>query len=110
MKRQDSKAEHAMSCCDGANGRQTVREQALRDDLLRRLNRIEGQIRGVKGMVEKDAYCDDVLNQIAAARAALRAVSSVLLESHLHGCVVRRVRDGDDEVIDELLRTINKLM
>lgn len=101
-----------VSCCCTAddNARKTVREENLRNDLLKRLSRVEGQIRGVKGMIERDAYCDDVLNQIAAARAALKSISSLLLESHIHGCLVRRIRDGEDVVVDELLATINKLM
>ena len=79
-------------------------------DLIHRLNRIEGQVRGIKGMVEKDEYCDDILNQIAAARAALTSISKIVLESHIHGCVTERIRSGDDAVVDELLKTIDRLL
>ncbi|MBC8079648.1 MAG: metal-sensing transcriptional repressor, partial [Gorillibacterium sp.] len=69
-----------------------------------------GQVRGVKGLIEKDTYCDDVLNQISAIQAALNSVGKVLLEGHMKSCVVERIQEGDHEVIDELLLTINKLM
>ncbi len=107
----NNKPECGTSCCaDDTNARTTHREEKLRMNLLKRLNRVEGQIRGVKGMIERDAYCDDVLNQIAAARAALKSISSLLLESHIHGCLVDKIRRGEDEVVDELLLTINKLL
>ncbi|MFC4768616.1 metal-sensitive transcriptional regulator [Effusibacillus consociatus] len=79
-------------------------------DLISRLNRIEGQIRGVKGMIEKDTYCDDVLNQIAAIQSALNSVGKLLLTSHMKSCVVERIQEGDHEVIDELMKTMNKLL
>ncbi|RKD24509.1 CsoR family transcriptional regulator [Ammoniphilus oxalaticus] len=79
-------------------------------NLATRLNRIEGQIRGIKGMIEKDVYCDDVLNQIAAAQSALNSVGKILLESHLRSCVTERIQKGDSEVIDELLKTVHKLL
>ena len=92
------------------SARSTVREQELRQDLLRRLNRIEGQIRGIRSMVERDAYCDDILTQVAAASAAMDAVGKRLLESHIRGCFVRRIREGDDDIVTELLSTISKLL
>ena len=79
-------------------------------DLLNRLNRIEGQIRGIRGMVEKEAYCPDILTQVAAASAALNSFSKVLLASHIKTCVAQDIRDGKDETIDELLTTLQKLM
>ena len=78
--------------------------------MISRLNRIEGQIRGIKGMIEKDVYCDDVITQLSAAQSALNSVAKILLEGHLKGCVVDRLSEGDTEVIDELLTTIQKLM
>lgn len=100
------------SCCCPAEvtNRTTKRSEKLRTDLLSRLSRIEGQVRGIKGMVEKDSYCDDVLNQVAAAQAALNSVAKILLESHIRGCVVRKIKNGDEEVIDELIHTIGKLL
>ena len=79
-------------------------------DLIHRLNRIEGQIRGIRGMVEKEAYCPDILTQVAAASAALNSFSKVLLASHIKTCVAQDIRDGKDETIDELLTTLQKLM
>lgn len=98
-------------CCpEESTNRTTKRSEKLRTDLLSRLSRIEGQVRGIKGMVEKDSYCDDVLNQVAAAQAALNSVAKILLESHIRGCVVRKIKNGDEEVIDELIHTIGKLL
>lgn len=90
--------------------RKTIREDSFRTGLIKRLNRIEGQIRGIKGMVEKDSYCDDVLNQIAAAQAALNSVSKLILQSHIKGCLVKKIKNGEDEIVDELITTIGKLL
>ncbi len=78
--------------------------------LINRLNRIEGQIRGIKGMVEKNAYCTDVLVQSAAVGAAVNAFNRELLGEHIRTCVVRDIRDGKYEIIDELLDTLQRLM
>jgi CsoR family transcriptional regulator, copper-sensing transcriptional repressor len=77
--------------------------------VLDRLNRIEGQIRGIKNMIEEGTYCDDVINQIEASRSALHSVQIVLLESHIKNCVVDQLQQGDTEVIEEVLKTIKKL-
>lgn len=90
--------------------RKSHHSDKTKGNLMMRLNRIEGQIRGIKGMIEKDTYCDDVLNQIAAVQSALNGVSRLLLEGHMKSCIVERIQDGDHEVIDELLVTMNKLM
>lgn len=90
--------------------KKTVREEKFKSDLAARLNRIEGQIRGIKGMIEKDAYCDDVLNQVAAVKSALNSVSKIILESHIHACVMEKLRNGEDEIIGELIKTIGKLL
>ena len=79
-------------------------------DLINRLNRIEGQIRGIKGMVEKDAYCPDILIQVAAANAALNSFNKVLLANHIKTCVTRDIREGREETVDERLATLQKLM
>ena len=79
-------------------------------DLLHRLNRIEGQIRGIKGMVERDAYCTDILTQVAAVNAALCSFNKVLLANHIRTCVAEDIRSGKDETIDELVTTLQKLM
>lgn len=78
--------------------------------LMNRLNRIEGQIRGIKGMVENGAYCPDILVQSAAVNAAVNAFNKELLASHIRSCVVNDIRNGKDEVIDELVCTLQKLM
>ncbi len=78
--------------------------------LINRLNRIEGQIRGIKGMIEKDAYCPDILVQSAAVNAAVNAFNKELLSNHIKTCVVSDIRSGNDETIDELLATLQKLM
>lgn len=96
--------------CEICTSRMTAREMKLRNDLISRLNRIEGQIRGIKGMIEKDAYCDDVLNQISAARAALDSISKLVLENHIRGCLVKDIKTGNDETVDELIVTIGKLL
>ncbi|MGO4108340.1 metal-sensitive transcriptional regulator [Paenibacillus sp. YAF4_2] len=90
--------------------RKSHHSDKMKSNLVSRLNRIEGQIRGVKAMIEKDTYCDDVLNQIAAAQSALNSVGKLLLEGHLKSCVMERIQAGESEVIDELLVTVNKLM
>ena len=74
------------------------------------MNRIEGQVRGIKSMVEKDAYCPDILVQTAAVNAALNSFSRTLLSNHIHTCVVNDIREGRDEVVDELMATLQKLM
>ena len=78
--------------------------------LCNRLSRIEGQIRGIRGMLEKEAYCIDILSQAAAANAALNAFCRELLAQHLRTCVARDVREGREETLDELVGTIQKLM
>ncbi len=79
-------------------------------DLIHRLNRIEGQVRGIRGMVERDAYCTDILVQVAAVNAALNSFNRVLLENHIKTCVTRDIKDGKEETVDELLVTLKKLM
>lgn len=96
------------SCC--TNGRQSHHSEKTKNNMISRLNRIEGQVRGLKGLIEKDTYCDDVLNQISSVQSALNGVGKLLLEHHMKSCVIERIQDGENEVIDELLVTINKLM
>ena len=93
-------------CC----GKTTQRGEEERRKLIHRLNRLEGQIRGIRSMVEKDVYCTDILVQSAAVNAAMNAFNKELLASHIRGCVARDIREGKDEVIDELVTTLQKLM
>ncbi|WP_082194107.1 metal-sensitive transcriptional regulator [Bhargavaea cecembensis] len=82
----------------------------VKTGLVHRLNRIEGQIRGIRGMVERDVYCDDIITQLAATQSALNGVAKVLLDGHLKSCVKDRLAEGDEAVLDELSVTIQKLM
>ena len=79
-------------------------------DLINRLNRIEGQIRGIKKMVENDAYCIDILTQVSAANAALNSFNKVLLGNHIRTCVTNDIKEGKTETVDELVSTLQKLM
>lgn len=100
----------AKCCCAESSEKHTMRSDEERKKLLNRLNRIEGQIRGLKGMLEKNAYCPDILTQSAAVNAAMNSFNKELLASHIRHCVVRDIRAGDDAVIDELVATLQKLM
>ena len=94
------------NCCV----KKTERSDAEIKRLINRLSRMEGQIRGIKGMLEKDAYCADILVQSAAVSAAMNAFNRELLSSHIRSCVVDDVRAGNDEIVDELLSTLQKMM
>ena len=98
--------EEKKSCCC----KTTDRSEEERHRLINRLSRIEGQIRGIKGMLERDAYCADILTQSAAVSAAMNSFNKELLSSHIHTCVVRDIRNGDEDVVDELTEIIRKLM
>lgn len=98
--------EENKECC----GKKKEREEAEYRDLIHRLNRIEGQIRGIRGMVEKDAYCTDILVQVSAVNAALNSFNKVLLTSHIKTCVTRDIKDGKEETVDELVQLLQKLM
>jgi len=80
------------------------------NDLIKRLNRIEGQVRGIKGMIEKNAYCTDILTQVAAVNAALNSFNKVLLANHIKTCVTQDILNGKEETVDELVSTLQKLM
>ena len=98
--------ENKSCCCHKTK----ERSEAELKDLLTRLNRIEGQIRGIRGMVERDVYCTDIMQQVSAANAALAAFNRELLSNHLRTCVINDIRQGKDEVIDELLDTLQRMM
>lgn len=97
-----------MEICDCHKTKKRSEEEVKR--LVNRLNRVEGQIRGIRGMVERSAYCPDILAQVAAANAALNAFGKELLAEHIRTCVARDIRTGKDETIDELVATLYKLM
>ena len=96
---------HEKDCC-----RTRERSEEEYKGLVNRLNRIEGQIRGIKGMLDKSAYCPDILTQVAAVNAALNAFGRELLSSHIRTCVVEDVRAGREDTVDELLNTLQKFM
>lgn len=93
-------------CCN----RKKERSEQEYKDLINRLSRIEGQIRGIKRMLDEDCYCPDIITQVAAANAALNSFNKVLLANHIKTCVADDIRAGRDETIDELLNTLQKLM
>lgn len=94
-------------CC---NCKSKHRDEKEIKDLMNRLSRIEGQVRGIKSMVEEDRYCVDVLTQVSAVQSALNSFSKRLLSNHIKTCVVEDIKDGNEEVVDELCKTIQKLM
>lgn len=97
--------ENKQCCC-----KKTERGEDERKKLINRLNRIEGQICGIRAMVERDAYCPDILVQSAAVNAAVNAFNKELIASHIQSCVVRDIKEGNEEVIAELVQTLQKLM
>ena len=100
-------------CCettDSTTGKKRMRSEEEKKALITRLNRIEGQVRGISKMIENDEYCIDVLTQVSAAQAALTALARVMLDSHIHHCVVKGVKEGDEAILDELMTTMQKFM
>lgn len=94
-------------CCCHSSKHRSDKEYK---DLMNRLSRIEGQVRGIKGMLEKDAYCPEILVQVSAVNAALNSFNKVLLANHIRTCVADDIRDGKDETVDELVKVLQKLM
>lgn len=103
----NSNEKKALPCC---SGKRKLRDEKEKKMLQNRLKRIEGQIRGLCGMVESDAYCTDILIQVSAVTAALNSFNKSLLETHIKTCVADGIRGGDDEVISELAETVKKLL
>ncbi len=97
--------EEAMNCC-----RKKHRSEKEYKDLMNRLKRIEGQVRGLQKMLENEAYCPDILVQVSAVNSALNSFSKNLLASHMKSCVIEDIRSGRDETIDELVETLKKVM
>ena len=95
-------------CCPHCQSKHREEEQLKK--LMNRLSRIEGQVRGVKNMVENDAYCVDILTQVSAINAALNSFNKVLLANHMRSCVCEEIRQGNDEVIEEMVSLMQKMM
>lgn len=103
---ENKKTEAICECCARVRERDEAELRALKN----RLSRIEGQIRGISGMIDSDAYCVDILTQVFAVRAAISAFSAELLSQHIRGCVVNDLKDDKPETVDELVRIVEKLM
>ncbi len=99
-------------CCCSATAKFKHRDKDSKEykNLITRLNRIEGQVRGIRNMVETDRYCVDILTQVTAIQSALNSFNKELLAQHIKGCVVHDIREGRDDVVDELVCTLQKLM
>ena len=102
--------EEMQGSCPQCSGKTKHRDDKEYKDLMNRLKRIEGQVRGVEGMLENDAYCTDILMQVSAITCALNSFNKALLANHMKTCVVDNIREGNEEVIDELVTTLQKLM
>ena len=96
--------------CPHCSGKHKSRDEKEIKDLMNRLKRIEGQVRGEEGMLENDAYCTDILTQVSAINSALNSFNKALLANHMKTCVVDNIREGNEEVIDELVTALQKLM
>ena len=99
-----------MNGCNTCHGKKAHHTDKTREQLSNRLNRIEGQVRGINKMVQDDVYCDDVLHQILSVEAALTGVKKMLLEAHMKSCIIEQIEKGDSAVIDELMTTIGKMI
>ena len=99
--------ENECCCCSKRKKERSPEEYKC---LMNRLCRIEGQIKGIKNMLENDAYCSDILIQVSAVNAALNSFNKVLLANHLKSCVIEDIRKGNNQVIDELVKKKKKLM
>lgn len=92
------------------NNKTSNHPEKLKADMINRLSRIEGQVRGLSRMIDENVYCDNVLHQILSVESALTGVKKTLLEAHMKGCVLDQIRKGDDDVIEELMVTMSKMM
>ncbi len=93
-------------CCE----RKKIRDEKERRDLMNRLKRIEGQVRGLQRMLDENAYCPDILTQASAVNSAINSFCRILLANHLRTCVAKDIRSGRDETVDELMETLKTLM
>ena len=112
--REENNTEYSAACAEPdipeMSDRRRRRSNTEYRSLMNRLKRIEGQIRGIEGMLERDAYCPDILIQVSSVNSALNSFNKELMASHIKGCVANDIRNGDDETIDELVKVMQKLM
>lgn len=107
MQKHETKEDKKQNCCSNKKKERSEKEFK---SLMNRLKRIEGQVRGVQSMLEEDVYCADILMQVSAIHAALNSFNKELLANHVRTCVVENIRNGDDEIVDELVILLQKLM
>jgi DNA-binding FrmR family transcriptional regulator len=96
--------EHVMEKC-----KTKIRESSEKKQIYNRLNRIEGQLRGIRKMVDQDIYCDDILIQVSAAANSLKSLGRLILENHIRTCVTNELKSGNNDIIDELINSFSKL-
>src|SRR6266700_3867877 len=104
MKKLEASCPHCNDGLEDGKRKSHHSEKTIRE-FMNRMNRIEGQVRGIKGMIEQRKYCDDILNQISSAQSALHGVARLLLEKHMKSCVTEQLHAGDEQVIEEVLKT-----
>lgn len=109
MEKKEENVEELM-CCTELSSRKKHRQEEEVKELIHRLNRMEGQIRGIRKMVEQDCYCVDILTQVSAVQSALSSFSRILLGNHLKTCVVHDIKEGKEEAVEELMELLRKFM
>jgi DNA-binding FrmR family transcriptional regulator len=112
MPKMDKMKTTCSACNESSKGgeRKSHHDEKTVQELVTRMNRIEGQVRGIRGMIERRVYCDDILNQMSSVQSALHGAAQLLLEKHMKSCVTEQLQSGDGQVVDELLKTIFKLI
>jgi len=95
---------------ENGNNHTHRRPEKVNKDLTSRLNRIEGQVKGIKAMIERGEYCDDILTQISSVKSAMSAVGKVLVESHMRTCVAKKLQNGDEDIIEEFVKTVGRII
>ena len=107
---EQEKRKESCSCQEGCCVKTKHRDSEEYKSLIHRLNRIEGQVLGIRSMLEEERYCVDILTQVSAIQSALNAFNKELLSNHIKTCVVEDIKKGDEAVVDELCDTIRRLM
>ena len=106
----ENNEEKIEECCECCTGKHKDRDEKEKKDLMNRLKRIEGQVRGVENMLDNDCYCIDILMQVSAITSALNSFNKELLACHIRRCVSEDIREGNDAAIDEFVKVMQKLM